>query len=166
MKPALLVCLAPHPHLTHQIDKALALPGVVSVLTAEAIPGLNDSGYYFGPPDVVPDHIFVPIGGRVQFHCQPVALVLAQSQALAQRAAKLVQVAFDGFEAPIISIGDARDAGSSMGIRDQVTRGDAQAVLAAAEATGENGGLRVVKGTVRSGSQKHFYLEPQTVGRP
>lgn len=39
------------------------------------------------------------------------------------------QVKFDGFEAPIVTIGDAREAKSFMGIRDAVKRGDAPTVI-------------------------------------
>lgn len=40
------------------------------------------------------------------------------------------QVKFDGFEAPLVTIGDAREAKSFMGIRDEVKRGDATAAIA------------------------------------
>lgn len=147
-------------------EAARAVPGVVAVLTAADVPGENDSAYYFGPPDSVPDTVLVPVGGRVQFHSQPVALVVAASAAVARRAAALVEAVFEGFEAPLVTIGDARDAKRSMGIKDAVKRGDAAAVLARAHAQeadgeGEGGELRVVTGAVRSGSQKHFYLETQ-----
>lgn len=49
-----------------QADEAKELAGVVAVLTGKDVPGINDSGYYFGPPDTNPDHILVPLGGRVQ----------------------------------------------------------------------------------------------------
>jgi hypothetical protein len=111
------------------VDKAKASPGVVAVLTAADIPGVNDSGYYFGPPDSVPDYVLVPEGQSVAFHSQPVALVLADSPSAAQRAARLVEVAFDGFSVPVVTIDDARDGGHFMGIRDEVTRGEASAVL-------------------------------------
>jgi xanthine dehydrogenase large subunit len=74
------------------MDKALACPGVFRILTAADIPGLNDAAFSFGPPDKVPDHIFVPVGGRVAFHSQPLALVLADSAEKARAAAKLVEV--------------------------------------------------------------------------
>ena len=133
-------------------------------MTASDIPGVNDAGFYFGPPDTVPDTVMVPIGGRVQFHSQPVALVVATSQHLAERAAKLVSVTFDGFEAPIITIGDARDARSSTGLKDEIYRGDAATILKKAKTSnGGNDSLGFIQGSVRSGSQKHFYLETQTV---
>ena len=47
-----------------------------------------------------------------------------------------------------------------MGVKDEVKRGDAAAVLAEASGAGARG-LRVVRGGTRSGSQKHFYLEMQ-----
>lgn len=150
---------------------AKALPGVVYVLTAADIPGSNDSAYSLGPPDsVAPDTVFVPLGGRVLFHSQPLALVVGISSEVARRAAKLVEAVFEGFEAPIVSIGDAREARSLMGIRDCVKRGDASAVLAAARLehekgdpeSGLDGELRFMEGKVRAGFQKHFYLETHT----
>jgi len=157
-----------------QVAAAQAVPGVIAVLTAAEIPGTNDSAFYFGPPDAAaPDTVFVPLGGRVRFHSQPLALVVATSTEIAQMAAKLVEPVFEGFEAPLVTITDAREAGSSMGIKDGVKRGDAAAVLARArseqqEGLAANGGggtgkaLRVVEGALRAGSQKHFYLETQT----
>jgi len=157
-----------------QVAAAQAVPGVIAVLTAADIPGTNDSAFYFGPPDAAaPDTVFVPLGGRVRFHSQPLALVVATSTEIAQMAAKLVEPVFEGFEAPLVTITDAREADSSMGIKDGVKRGDAAAVLARArseqqEGLAANGGggtgkaLRVVEGALRAGSQKHFYLETQT----
>lgn len=157
-----------------QVAAAQAVPGVVAVLTSADVPGTNDSAFYFGLPDAAaPDTVFVPLGGRVRFHSQPLALVVATSTEIAQMAAKLVEAVFEGFEAPLVTIADARDAGSSMGIKDGVKRGDAAAVLARArseqqEGVAANGGggadkaLRVVEGALRAGSQKHFYLETQT----
>lgn len=157
-----------------QVSAAKAMPGVVAVLTAADIPGTNDCAFYFGSPDAAaPDTVFVPLGGRVRFHSQPLALVVATSTGNAQMAAKLVEAVFDGFEAPLVTISDAREAGSSMGIMDGVKRGNAMAVLARARlehqkglAANANGGvgktLRVVEGSLRAGSQKHFYLETQT----
>lgn len=62
------------------------------IITAEDVPGTNDAGFYLGPPDSVPDYIFVPKGGRVAFHSQPLALVLADTPQQARAAAKLVEV--------------------------------------------------------------------------
>jgi len=157
-----------------QVSAAKAMPGVVAVLTAADVPGTNDCAFYFGSPDVAaPDTVFVPLGGRVRFHSQPLALVVATSTKKAQMAAKLVEAVFDGFEVPLVTISDAREAGSSMGIVDGVKRGDAMAVLSrarlehqkglAANAIGGLGkSLSVVEGALRAGSQKHFYLETQT----
>ncbi|MDO9100017.1 MAG: xanthine dehydrogenase family protein molybdopterin-binding subunit [Caldisericota bacterium] len=84
------------PHaLIRRVDtsKALALPGVVAVLTAADVPGFNGFGI------VVPD-MPVICGDKVRYLGDTVALVAAESGRIAEQAAKLVDVDYE--ELPVV----------------------------------------------------------------
>lgn len=75
---------------------ALALPGVVAYLDAKDIPGPNDLGpktkdqFFFKESE----QLFAT--GVIRFHNQPIGMVLATSNNLAQRAAELVELSYEG----------------------------------------------------------------------
>ena len=150
--PAGMLSLAPvqAPHAHARIvgidaGAALALPGVHAVLTAADIPGENDSG------PIVHDEPLIP-ADTVSFHGQAVAWVVADDEALARTAARLVQVEYRPLPA-LLDI-DAAIAADSFHLRPAtVQRGDAAAALAAAR--------HRIEGSVRIGGQDHFYLETQ-----
>jgi CO/xanthine dehydrogenase Mo-binding subunit len=84
------------PHaLIRRVDtsKALALPGVVAVLTAADVPGFNGFGI------VVPD-MPVICGDKVRYLGDTVALVAAESGRIAEQAARLVDVDYE--ELPVV----------------------------------------------------------------
>jgi xanthine dehydrogenase large subunit len=122
-----------------------AHPGVVCVLTAASIPGVNDVG-----PIQHDDPIFVH--GTVEFVGQPVFAVVATDARTARKAAKLGKLDLAPLPA-ILTIEDALAAESYVLPPVHVTRGDAAAALARAP--------HRLRGTVRSGGQDHFYLEGQ-----
>ena len=72
------------------IEKALQLPGVVSVLTANDIPGEHNHGLviYDWP-------VMVGIGERVRYVGDAIAIVAAETQEISDAAAALVQVEYD-----------------------------------------------------------------------
>jgi len=80
---------------------ALEYPGVECVLTADDIPGEN-----IGSGAFTAETLLVPLGGRIDFHSKPVAIVVADTYAHAREAAKLVQALCDE-EEPVLSIEDA-----------------------------------------------------------
>jgi xanthine dehydrogenase molybdenum-binding subunit len=72
------------------IQKALATPGVLAVLTAQDIPGEQYHGL------VIPDWpVLVGVGERVRYVGDAIAIVAADTQEAATQAASLVEVAFD-----------------------------------------------------------------------
>ena len=91
--------------LAHGILKSLDLraaqkaPGVARILTAADIPGRNQIG------GIVPDEPLLA-EGHVHFRGQPVALVLARTEAQAHAALKLITVAIE----PLPIITDPRQA--------------------------------------------------------
>jgi xanthine dehydrogenase large subunit len=127
------------------LSAVAAVPGVITVLTAADIPGVNDVG-----PIQHDDPIFAH--GTVEFAGQPVFAVVATDVRIARRAAKLGKL--DLVPQPaILTIDDALAAQSYVLPPVHVTRGDAAAALAKAP--------HRLRGTVRSGGQDHFYLEGQ-----
>ena len=70
--------------------KALALPGVEAVVTAEDIPGENKIGHL--KHDQYP---VIPIGGLTHYLGDAIALVAARDKETADKAAKLIQVEYE-----------------------------------------------------------------------
>ncbi|MEM9751591.1 MAG: xanthine dehydrogenase molybdopterin binding subunit, partial [Pseudomonadota bacterium] len=122
-----------------------AAPGVVAVLSAEDVPGLNDVG-----PVISDDPIFAD--GVVQFVGQSLFAVAAETLAAARAAANLAEVEYEALE-PILTIGAAKAAGATIEAPQTMTLGDAAAEIAKAP--------RAVSGDIAIGAQDHFYLEGQ-----
>lgn len=79
--------------------KALALPGVVAVLTAEDVTGLNKIGC------VVDDQpLFAK--DRVRFVGEPIGLAVAETRRLAEEAAELVEIMYEQSE-PVLDVDTA-----------------------------------------------------------
>jgi xanthine dehydrogenase large subunit len=133
--------------LSVDLDRVRAAPGVVRVLTAQDIPGVND----ISPVHAHDEPVFAT--DRVMFHGQPLFAVVAQDRESARRAARLAHVAY-AEEEPILDIDAARQAGGELVITPlKLERGDVDAALAAAP--------RRIDGAMRVGGQDHFYLEGQ-----
>ncbi|MBC7584356.1 MAG: xanthine dehydrogenase molybdopterin binding subunit [Tardiphaga sp.] len=129
------------------MDLALvrAAPGVVAVLTAADIPGINDCGPILHDDPILAD-------GLVQYVGQPMFVVVAQSHDQARRAARLAQVDYAPLPA-ILTAKVAHAAASYVVPPMRLNRGDAKAALARAP--------HVLHGTLHVGGQEQFYLEGQ-----
>ncbi|KAJ2475120.1 hypothetical protein EV174_005391, partial [Coemansia sp. RSA 2320] len=124
-------------------SKALALDaGVVRVVTARDVPGGN-TWNIFHDEEILPRD-------EVHFYGQPVALVLATSQRVAQDAARLVVVSYDDLPA-VLTVRDAVAQGAFFAETRQLITGDVGAALAEADL--------VMEGSSYCGAQEHFYLE-------
>lgn len=137
------VC-APHAHarLTSlDVGPALDVAGVVRVLTAEDVPGLNDSG-------VKHDEPLFPT--EVMFVGQAVAWVLGETLEAARLGAAAVRAAYEPLPS-VITLTEAIAAGSYQGSPQLLERGDVDAALSSA--------ARVFAGTTEMAGQEHFYLE-------
>lgn len=126
------------------VSRALAAPGVLAVLTAADVPGENDVGPTRRDEPLFPSEI--------NFHGQPAAWVVAESEVEARRAAALALVRVETLPA-ISSIADAIAAGSYLTEPECIQRGDVDAALSRAE--------RRLSGEIFTGGQEHFYLETQ-----
>lgn len=124
-----------------------AYPGVVCVLTAEDIPGLNQtSPVHANDEPLLAD-------GLVQHVGQPIFAVVATERAIARRAVRLARVVYDELPA-LLDIDSARANGSPVVWRPlTMERGNVAPAL--------EGAPRRLKGTVVIGGQEHFYLEGQ-----
>ena len=151
----LKVVRSPHAHaVLGGVDGAAALtqPGVVAVLTAADVAGTNRLKISRADTPVLCDE-------KVRFVGDPVAVVVAETEAQAAAAAESVVVAYE----PLPAVFDARAAlaeGAPQLHDDspnllsllQVVRGDAPAALAAADVC--------VAGRFTTSPIEHAYLEP------
>lgn len=124
-------------------DRALQVPGVVRVLTAADVPGVNDAG-------VKEDEPLFP--SEVCYVGHAVAWVLGESLEAARLGAEAVEVAVEPLPA-IITLEEAIAAGSFQGTPRTVSRGDVEAGFATA--------AHRFRGEIHIGGQEHFYLETQ-----
>ncbi|WP_374457259.1 xanthine dehydrogenase molybdopterin binding subunit [Nocardioides sp.] len=137
------VC-SPHAHATVtrlDVTPALDVDGVVRVLTADDVPGINDAG-------VKHDEPLFP--SEVMFVGHAVCWVLGETLEAARLGAEAVQVDYDPLPA-VVSLTEAIAAESFQGARPVVERGDVDAALA--------GAAHVFEGTTEMAGQEHFYLE-------
>ena len=122
-----------------------AAPGVIAVLTAADVPGVNDIG------PVKPDEpLFVT--DRVDFHGQVLFAVIGESRDAARRAARLGKVDYEPLP-PVLDAAEAQAGGRVVDDSHVMTRGDADAALVRAP--------HRLKGRIAIGGQDHFYLEGQ-----
>jgi xanthine dehydrogenase large subunit len=131
--------------LAIDLSRALALPGVVAVITVKDVPGNADIAPVKGPEPMLAD-------GVVEFHGHPVAAVAARDLATARRAAKLIVVEYEDLPA-ILSIAEAVENQSFLLPPLGLKRGDAAGSIARAP--------HRLKGELSLGAQDHFYLEGQ-----
>ncbi len=120
-------------------------PGVVAVVTARDIPGLNDYGAI-----VADDPILAST--RVEYVGQAIFAVAARTVEQARRAARLAMVDYESLPA-ILTPEVAREQASFVLPTETLVRGDAGHALEAAP--------RRLQGTLHIGGQDQFYLEGQ-----
>ncbi|MFI0570554.1 xanthine dehydrogenase molybdopterin binding subunit [Streptomyces tendae] len=122
-------------------EAALAVPGVVRVLTGADVPGVNDAGMKHDEP-LFPD--------EVMFHGHAVAWVLGETLEAARIGAAAVEVDLEELPS-LITLQDAIAADSYHGAGPVMTHGDVDAGFADA--------AHVFTGEFQFSGQEHFYLE-------
>ena len=127
------------------LDAVRDAPGVVAVLTAADIPGVNDVGPIHRDDPILADRV-------VEFAGQPVFAVAATDVNAARRAAMLADLTITPLP-PVLTIDAALAAQSYVLPPVHVTRGDAAGAIVAAP--------HRIRGRVACGGQDHFYLEGQ-----
>jgi xanthine dehydrogenase large subunit len=122
-------------------EPALAVAGVVRVLTAADVPGVNDAG-------VKHDEPLFP--AEIMFYGHAVCWVLAETLEAARLGAAAIEVEAEPLPS-YVTVAEAIAARSFQGAQPQVARGDVDTALANAD--------RVFSGEFEFSGQEHFYLE-------
>ncbi len=127
------------------VAEAAAIPGVERVVTAADIPGANQIGHVIKDEPLFPEREIMYVG-------QPLAMVLAEDELLAEAAVKLIRLEYEELP-PLLEI-DAADALHEWYIPERkIECGDVDNALSKAEFT--------LQGTTESAGQEHFYMESQ-----
>jgi xanthine dehydrogenase large subunit len=124
---------------------SLAVPGVVTILTAVDVPGHNR----FGP--AVKDELLL-VEDEGVFLGQPVAIIAADGADALDRARRAAVIETQPLP-PVFSIDQAIVANQFFGSPRHMARGDVESALMAAE--------NAIEGSLDIGGQEHFYLESQ-----
>jgi xanthine dehydrogenase large subunit len=127
------------------LTRVAAHPGVVAVITARDVRGVNDCSPSIGGDPVMAD-------GEIEFWGQVIFCVVATTRAAARAASRLAR--FEGeAETPIVTVDEARAANSHVLPEYGYGRGDPAGSIANAQ--------RRLDGRMTIGGQEHFYLEGQ-----
>lgn len=157
------VLFSGQPHarmIAMDISKAEVLPGVVGVFTARDVP-VNEYGL------ILPDQpVLVGLGSDKpgcdisRWEADQVAIIVAESELIAQRAARLVEIEWeplpvitDIFEALKDKVLIHPEQGSNILKKYQIRKGNMQAGWQAADV--------IVEGSYRLPYQEHAYLQPE-----
>ncbi|MGO4247631.1 xanthine dehydrogenase molybdopterin binding subunit [Paenarthrobacter sp. RAF54_2] len=135
---------AVHAHariLRMQVEPAMEVPGVVRVLTASDVPGVNDAGVKNDEP-LFPD--------EVMFYGHAVCWVLGESLEAARLGAEAVEIEYEPLPS-LLTLAEAIKAGSFQGNQPTISRGDPDSSLESA--------AHRFAGEFEFGGQEHFYLE-------
>lgn len=128
------------------LDAVRKYPGVVAVLTATDIPGVNDCSPAMGDDPIL-------AAGEVLFHGQVVFAVVAQTREAARRAVRLAKVEIVE-ERAAITVEDALEQRTPDVLPPyEFRRGDPEKLIAGAKAR--------ISDSFHVGGQEHFYLEGQ-----
>jgi xanthine dehydrogenase large subunit len=126
-------------------EKAMKSAGVRAVLTAADIPGTNQIGTLVADEPLLGEN-------KVDFVGQPVAVVLADSEAAARAALELVELEIEELT-PVLDPRRARQLGELIVPPRTFCLGEVEDIWEKCAA--------VVEGSVESGAQEHLYLETQ-----
>ena len=127
------------------LSAVLVAPGVVGVLTAEDVPGVND----ISPTGLNDEPVFPT--DTIQFHGQPLFAVVAETRDAARRAAELAKVDYDELPHALDPIA-AQEAGyPHVTAPLKLERGDIEPAFEAA--------VHRIKAQMQVGGQDHMYLE-------
>lgn len=143
--------------------EALKLPGVVAVFTAKDIaPGCNLISQRDGMFFMEDEELFLE--GQVKYYGQPVGIVVAETNALANRAAELVELIYEGGAQEVFAtLKDVLNGGPSSRIEHKIKSEVSEAGTStklqppSADVFDVSG-----KGELDMGLQYHFFMEPHT----
>ncbi|XP_065883616.1 xanthine dehydrogenase-like isoform X2 [Dysidea avara] len=136
--------------------EALQIPGVMQFFSAKDIPGKNS---FYGPPLLYAQfqHELLFVVDEVAYAGQPVGIIVADTQANADRAAKMVKIQYTSKGKPILTVADAIQNNSFYdfpGEAQILTVGDAKGAI--------SNSAHTISGNISCGTQYHFHMETQT----
>lgn len=135
--------------LAADYSATLASPGVVDVVTHADIPGRKLLGAIAIDEELLASTEVHHVG-------QPIAIVVARSEADARRAATLAEIQYKELDS-VVTIDEAIAKDSFFDVPPQVFESDPDLDMDAALAKCDH----LVSGTLRVGGQEHFYFETQ-----
>uniref|UniRef100_A0A2K6KE62 Aldehyde oxidase n=1 Tax=Rhinopithecus bieti TaxID=61621 RepID=A0A2K6KE62_RHIBE len=126
------------------VSKALELPEVVDVITAEDIPGTNGAE---GDKLLAIDEV----------NCvgQIICAVVAETDVQAKRATEKIEITYEDLEPVIFTIKDAIKHNSFLCPEKKLEQGNVEEAFEKVD--------QILEGEVHVGGQKHFYMETQRV---
>jgi len=125
--------------------KAKELKGVNAILTYQDIPGENQIGVGIFDEPLLPEL-------KVNYIGQPIAIVVAENEEIAEQALKLIQVKYQPLT-PIFSVSEALAKNQFIGPIRKIERGNLNQGFAQSDF--------ILEGIINTNSQDHFYLETQ-----
>lgn len=143
-----LIAQSPHAHariITMDLSAVAGAEGVVAVMSAQTIPGINDCSPVAGDDPVFASDVVSYVG-------QSVFAVAAVDMASARAALDLAKIKYEPLP-PILTIDEAMQAGAFLGPAATISTGDADGAIGAAP--------NHLDGRIVIGGQEHFYLEGQ-----
>jgi xanthine dehydrogenase large subunit len=142
------VLASPYAHakiISIDTSKAKLLKGISSVLTFKDIPGENQIGV------VAKDEPLLPFD-EVNYIGQPVVIIVAENEEIAESALKLIEVKYKPLE-PIFTYTKALEKNSLLGPIRKIEHGNLNKGFAESDF--------FLEGIINTNSQDHFYLETQ-----
>ena len=143
--------------LSIDVTEAEAMEGVLKVLTAADVPGLNNIGHLSFISDW---DTLIPVGEITRYRGDAIALVAAKDKETLEAAKKLVKVEYEVLT-PVLTIEEAmaedapkiHEKGNLL-FHQTLTRGDADKAIAESK--------HVVTHTYSTPATEHAYLEPES----
>ncbi|MBC8321635.1 MAG: molybdopterin-dependent oxidoreductase [Bacteroidetes bacterium] len=127
------------------IEDALKIEGVIRIFTYHDIPGVNQIGAI-----IQDETLFAE--SEVHYVGQPIALIVAETEKIAQKARDLIYVDLDEYD-PIIEVSDAKEKQQFIMPPRTFKLGDTKAAW--------NNCEHIFEGKATTGGQEHLYLETQ-----
>ncbi|KAL4224843.1 hypothetical protein ACF0H5_015539 [Mactra antiquata] len=130
------------------ISPAMKMKGVVKVLLAEDIPGINNAM----PSPFVAEEVLC--SGQVMYAGQPVAIVVADNEETAYSAARSINITYTDIKPPVLTIQEAIEKQMIFpNVAEDIIVGNAEDAISKS--------AHVITGSIQCGTQYHFSMETQ-----
>lgn len=127
------------------LEAARAIEGIVGLYTYRDIAGEN----LYGP--IFQDEYFLA-EEHVSFIGEAIVVIAGETKAAVEAAKRAIKLEIHA-EKPVLTIGEAVEAGEFIGKQAEIKRGDARAAVEKAP--------HKLEGVLKIGGQEHMYMEPQ-----